>query len=245
MENCYEFGNNIQPYPRAGHLVGDGRDDRGVRVGTVINCYSSGYVTGAGRSNGYPSNVSHSESQVSAARFESGEIAYLLNGGETFGLGRVWYQTLGEDDSPVLDTNHSIVLRTGNGAYTNSSETNTALFALIEEAQALAHDYEKLEELDAAVALAVDRLSALATEKLKVAKAGEGTQDDIDALRQLVDDLLTLTAVESQSITAVRRTSSGVYTLDGRRIRPAAPDAPLKSLSKGLYIVNGRKTWVR
>jgi signal transduction histidine kinase len=145
----------------------------------------------------------------------------------------------------VLDGDHSIVLRTGNGAYTNSSETNTALFALIEEAQALAHDYEKLEELDAAVALAVDRLSALAAEKLKVAKAGEGTQDDIDALRQLVDDLLTLTAVESQSITAVRRISSGVYTLDGRRIRPAATDAPLKSLSKGLYIVNGRKTWVR
>ena len=245
VENCYEFGNNIQPYPRAGHLVGDGRDDRGVRVGTVINCYSSGYVTGAGRSNGYPSNVSHSESQVSAARFESGEIAYLLNGGETFGPGRVWYQTLGEDDSPVLDTNHSIVLRTGNGAYTNSSETNTALFALIEEAQALAQDYEKLEEPDAAVALAVDRLSALATEKLKVAKAGEGTQDDINALQQLVDDLLTLTAVESQSITAVRRISSGVYSLDGRRIRPAATDAPLKSLSKGLYIVNGRKTWVR
>lgn len=137
VQNCYGYNNNIQPYPRAGHLIGDARDDNGVRVGTEINCYSEGFVTGAGRTNGYASNMEGCESNVSAARFQSGEIAYLLNGGATEGEDLVWYQTIRVDESPVLDKTHSVVRKTDSGAYTNSDDTNADLLALVSEAQAL------------------------------------------------------------------------------------------------------------
>ena len=39
----------------------------------------------------------------------SGEVCYKLNG-ERENLDAVWYQTLGEDVTPVLDNTHKIVL---------------------------------------------------------------------------------------------------------------------------------------
>lgn len=137
VENCYEYGNNIQPYPRAGMLVGDARDDNGIRVGTEINCYSENFVTGYGRSNGYASNMTDCESSVRASRFQSGEIAYLLNKGVTEGEDLVWRQTIHVDESPVLDKTHYIVRKTDSGAYTNFDDTNADLLALVEEAQSL------------------------------------------------------------------------------------------------------------
>ena len=132
IQNCYEYGNNIQPYPRSGMLVGDARDDNSVRIGTEINCYSEGNVTG-----NYNSNVIDCESQVSKERFRSGEIAYLLNGGVVSDDEVVWYQSILEDESPVLDDTHYIVRQTEDGYYTNFDETNAKLLALIQEAQTL------------------------------------------------------------------------------------------------------------
>ncbi len=137
VQNCYGYNNNIQPYPRAGHLIGDARDDNGVRTGNEINCYCEGFVTGYGRTNGYASNMTNCESNVSASRFQSGEIAYLLNDGATEGEDVVWYQTIRVDQSPILDKTHGVVRMTDNGAYTNSDDTNADLLALVEEAQSL------------------------------------------------------------------------------------------------------------
>ena len=132
IQNCYEYGNNIQPYPRSGKLVGDARDENGVRIGTEINCYSEGKVTG-----NYESNVVGCESFVSKERFQGGEIAFLLNGGATSADEVVWYQSILEDESPVLDNTHYIVRQTDGGQYTNFDDVNTELLALIQEAQAL------------------------------------------------------------------------------------------------------------
>lgn len=49
--------------------------------------------------------------------FQSGEIAWLLNG-KNF-VDAVWYQTLGEDDTPVLDATHAAVYKVDEGQYTN------------------------------------------------------------------------------------------------------------------------------
>ena len=46
---------------------------------------------------------------VSAEQLASGEVRYKLNG-ERENLDAVWYQTLGEDVTPVLDNTHKIVL---------------------------------------------------------------------------------------------------------------------------------------
>lgn len=132
IQNCYEYGNNIQPYPRSGKLVGDARDENGVRIGTEINCYSEGKVTG-----NYESNVVGCESFVSKERFQGGEIAFLLNGGATSADEVVWYQSILEDESPVLDNTHFIVRQTEDGKYTNFDDINAKLFALVQEAQAL------------------------------------------------------------------------------------------------------------
>ncbi|MGN0539636.1 MAG: dockerin type I repeat-containing protein [Candidatus Fimenecus sp.] len=43
-----------------------------------------------------------------AAQFESGEVAFLLNNGVTDGT-QAWYQTLGTDDYPTLDNTHGTV----------------------------------------------------------------------------------------------------------------------------------------
>ena len=132
IQNCYEYDNNIQPYPRSGKLVGDARDENSVRIGTEINCYSEGKVTGI-----YESNVVDCEGFVSKERFQSGEIAFLLNGGATSEDEVVWFQNVLEDNSPVLDDTHYIVRQTEEGLYTNFDDINTELLALIQEAQAL------------------------------------------------------------------------------------------------------------
>ena len=111
IQNCYEYDNEIRPYVRAGRLVGDARDDGNRRVGTEINCYSEGRVTGD-----YPSSVTECEGQVSKERFQSGEIAYKLNGDQSQ---IVWFQTLGEDDYPSLNPTHDIVLQNQDGTYYN------------------------------------------------------------------------------------------------------------------------------
>ena len=132
IQNCYEYDNDIRPYSRSGKLVGDARDENNVRIGTEINCYSEGRVTGD-----YESNVVDCEGSVSKERFQSGEIAFLLNGGDASEDEVVWYQNILEDKSPVLDNTHYIVRRTDEGQYTNFDDTNTKLLALIREAQAL------------------------------------------------------------------------------------------------------------
>ena len=58
------------------------------------------------------------DSAKTAEEFASGEVAYLLNG-ETDAPNGPWYQTLGEDDYPVLDPTHAAVYYR-NGDYVNA-----------------------------------------------------------------------------------------------------------------------------
>ena len=49
---------------------------------------------------------------------QSGALCYLLNG-ETF-VDPVWYQTLGEDECPLLDSTHGLVYKNGEDIYTSA-----------------------------------------------------------------------------------------------------------------------------
>ncbi len=122
IRNCYEYNNSINNYPRAGMLVGDNQDDNGARKGKVINCYSQQFVTGEGRSGGYGGGKTNCEDHVSAERFESGEIAYKLNG-STFSTNPVWRQEIG-NGSPVMDPEMPIIVVTLSGTVMNVSATD-------------------------------------------------------------------------------------------------------------------------
>ena len=97
IENCLDFKNTVTGYKRIGHLVGDARADGGEedRRGYVINCYSDGKVVGD--YNGGSKYIQNCESNVSADRFASGEVAYKLNGERN---SIVWKQTLDTDAYP-------------------------------------------------------------------------------------------------------------------------------------------------
>ena len=123
VENCYNTG-LVSCKDYAGGVVGynygtvqncyntglvSGRDYVGGVVGynytTVLNCY---YLTGTASGGINGADAAGQAEAKSAAQFASGEVAYLLNNGKTDGS-QVWYQTLGEQSYPTLDSEQETV----------------------------------------------------------------------------------------------------------------------------------------
>ena len=122
IENCYNTGSVAVEYGHVGGIVSHNN-------GLIVNCYNTGNITAdiAGYSGGIVADnyvdgtikncyyLSDSETDSfdettakTTAEFASGEVCYLLNGGksdETI----AFYQTIGEDDYPVLDSTHKVV----------------------------------------------------------------------------------------------------------------------------------------
>ena len=74
-------------------------------------------------------------------------------------------------------------------------------------------------------------------------KAGAGTQTDIDELQALIDLIKNQTGIEQISVNS--HNNNAVYTLDGRLVNSNVSADAVKSLSKGLYIINGRKVLIK
>ena len=114
---------------RVGGICGDNHDQKG----TIQNCYSTGNVTGSsmtgavcGRNQKSVENCYWLENTCDAgigsgsgeatpkaqSAFETGEVAYLLNGSTSQGE-VAWYQNLdngkAKDDFPVLDSTHGMI----------------------------------------------------------------------------------------------------------------------------------------
>ncbi|MCR4920197.1 MAG: CotH kinase family protein [Bacteroidaceae bacterium] len=110
-------------------------------VGAVLtNCWSTSDITGfqtsgyatttdrtfartGGAKNSFVNCYSQTSKQVNLTdieKFRSGEVTYLLNGGNT--ENPVWRQTLGEDLHPTLLSSHSIVYRWENDIYANTPD---------------------------------------------------------------------------------------------------------------------------
>ena len=134
IRNCFNTG-EVNGNERVGGICGKA-DYIGSKVPImIINCYNTGAVTGTEyfgsicgvgykgavvncyylKSDGISGKGNGSDSQgsievKSAEQFASGEVCWLLNSGETQAETPVFFQTLGEDDFPVFNSEHHTVV---------------------------------------------------------------------------------------------------------------------------------------
>ena len=115
--NCYNTGNITADDRTGGGVVAWNRSS-----GIIKNCYSTGTLTGGDMNGVVEDNsgtvencyyLADSETDnlngttfKTAEQFASGEVCYLLNGDQTK---IAFYQTIGKDDYPVLDSTHKQV----------------------------------------------------------------------------------------------------------------------------------------
>ena len=103
VENCYNTGEvtGIGNSENIGGVVG-----RNYSLSSVTNCY---YLEGtAGIGIAEAAGTVNSATAKTAAQFESGEVARLLQDGQAAESGQVWGQKIGEDTYPVLSDDGSI-----------------------------------------------------------------------------------------------------------------------------------------
>ena len=103
--------------------------------------------------------------------------------------------------------------------------------------------YDAATTLSPEMLQALDIMDAAALEKLALVKAGAGTQTDIDELQALIDLIKNQTGIEQ--IVDNSHNNNAIYTLDGRLVNSNVSAGTVKSLSKGLYIINGRKVLIK
>ncbi|MCD7764148.1 MAG: InlB B-repeat-containing protein, partial [Lachnospiraceae bacterium] len=105
VKNCYVVGTSVTA-SRTGSIVGDNADN-GNYVGTITNCYTDGSNLVVSNTS-YSGTVSGCETSVSSARFASGEVAWLLQNGQSDNSVLVWGQSLTVDSYPVLTSTESL-----------------------------------------------------------------------------------------------------------------------------------------
>ena len=127
--NCYATG-PVKGERESGQITGYAAN------GQAINCYGSGIIEGyyyedmsdamlrgnPQSTNCYSVMPDRNVTLVTQEQVASGELCYMLNQGLNT---PVWYQTLGEDDHPVLDATHGIVLLDDDGTYYNEDDPNS------------------------------------------------------------------------------------------------------------------------
>lgn len=103
IDHCYVASTQIKSSGNAensGALVGILHNSS-----QIANCYSTAVVENLfGANNGEATQCSFSTQE----EFESGSVCWMLN--DNSENNPVWFQTLGEDQYPVLDTTHNIVI---------------------------------------------------------------------------------------------------------------------------------------
>ena len=108
IANCFNVG-NVAGEDHAGGIAGN-------NYGSIDNCY---YLTGCTTAT---NNVNTDGTAATAEQFASGHVAYSINSNiGILGGVYVYYQTLGEDTIPTLDSSHGIVKvsETEEGKYTS------------------------------------------------------------------------------------------------------------------------------
>ena len=125
IKDCYNIGtvngtDNDSYY--VGAIVGEKYSN-----GKIQNCYyrKSCAIDGRGkeqgeRGYGSPNDRFSDNYGLSSQQVAYGEMAYLLNGSTDEG-DLVWYQTIGTDESPVLNNTHNVVYASSPCPYSNNS----------------------------------------------------------------------------------------------------------------------------
>ena len=135
----------------------------GLLGGTIENCINTGKVdgghvseaistsSGSGISNCYylsgTAECGTDAKAMTAEQFASGEVCYLLNGGRSDGA---WYQNIGSDAFPVLDSTHSAVYFDGESYY-NEINAEISMYMLSDEDYGTPFTFTAYEELEAYV----------------------------------------------------------------------------------------------
>lgn len=127
IENCFNEGTVSETVTSAG---GSGVCGANLDGGTITNCYYLSNTATYGIGGG--TDVSGKAEKMSIEHFESGEVAWLLNGK---GLGeQVWGQHLGIDPSPVPGSAYKVIkaAKGDNDTYwaTFSNQTNDATLSV-------------------------------------------------------------------------------------------------------------------
>ena len=121
ITDCYNTG-NITGNAESAAICGWGGTNAVIRncynIGTVQGYnYRNDFYRGGGDLQNCYSNMGAQATRCSADDILSGKLCYQLNGGKT--MDPIWYQTIGEDAYPVLDSTHRVVLRGEDGSYYN------------------------------------------------------------------------------------------------------------------------------
>ncbi len=135
ITNCYNTGAVSSSKTYAGGVAA-------ANSGTIANCYSTGAVSGSSYvggllGNSYSGTITNcyyldtvgSDSYATAKtadEFASGEVAYLLN--ESVSGGATWFQTIGTDETPVLDSSHGMVYYGYTCTSTTAGYSNSQLY---------------------------------------------------------------------------------------------------------------------
>ena len=101
VSNCLSYQNTLEA-SRTGYITSD------MVNGTTLNwCYTDGDVLKSNNQVG--GNVTNSYPSETATSLGSGSVAFGLNNRKNDNPNPAWFQTIGEDKTPVLDSNHSMV----------------------------------------------------------------------------------------------------------------------------------------
>lgn len=122
IENCFNEGTVSETVTSAG---GSGVCGANLDGGTITNCY---YLSNTATDGiGGRTDVSGKAEKISIEHFESGEVAWLLNGK---GLGeQVWGQQLGIDQSPVPGSAYKVIKAAQGDKDANGNDTYWATFS--------------------------------------------------------------------------------------------------------------------
>ena len=138
FRNCYVTG-AVKGGKESGQITGYAAH------GQAYNCYASGSIQGVyypdmsdAMLRGNPQSFNcysiypdRNATVVDETQIAGGELCYLLNQGDELPT-PVWYQTLGLDAHPVLDSTHEKVLLSDDGTYLNEDDY-TLLTSLLAE----------------------------------------------------------------------------------------------------------------
>lgn len=121
ISDCYNSG-NISGSSESAAICGWVGSDA-----SITNCYNVGAVAGnTYRNDFYRGSASALNcyslsttqvNRISADDVASGKLCYALNNGKV--LNPTWYQTIGEDNRPIFDATHGVVLKADDGTYYN------------------------------------------------------------------------------------------------------------------------------
>lgn len=108
IENCYFTGKLTSTDITSSAIVSECTDEY-YTENTVTNCY---YAENCGL-------TSRKAQSKTTEEFANGEVCFLLNNLSSYNT--VWYQNIGVDSYPVLDSTHQIVYATGKMACPDST----------------------------------------------------------------------------------------------------------------------------